>query len=347
MQAYAFPNMSVDIKLCRCNIAPKTIVRGPGFLNAALVAEHVLEHVAQHLDLDPVLVRERNFLTSLAPPMQQLPAILADTAAEVPENGLLSREAAQHGIAQASKAQASLGHQPLDPVLPGQSSCSRLQYRNDSDRQHMAMIEVSSPFLSRREPGEVHHSHATACRSSTLKSPMNPPQLSTSLRGPHHHAAPAQCGHAPCSNGFSAAADPSLPQAAGRQACSASAPLNRSPHNTAPSSSWPQAGGSQLLSGNGIAPMGRPALPQELHASAEGNGIHRGECAATGAGGDTRPGLGSSSCGEHEFAASADAQEMPSAAGGRLVSRPCQPAKWIAPEDDALQPGDVRTPLGT
>ncbi|KAK9842187.1 hypothetical protein WJX84_005055 [Apatococcus fuscideae] len=73
-QAYAFPNMSVDIKLCRCNIAPKTIVRGPGFLNAALVAEHILEHVAQHLDLDPVVPVVRDPQSPLPTPLSQAQA---------------------------------------------------------------------------------------------------------------------------------------------------------------------------------------------------------------------------------------------------------------------------------
>ena len=87
MQAYSFPNMAVDIKLCRCNIAPKTIVRGPGFLNATLIAEHILEHVAQRLALDPVLVRERNFLTSLtshtgpSAPSQPIPSPSSSQAA--------------------------------------------------------------------------------------------------------------------------------------------------------------------------------------------------------------------------------------------------------------------------
>ena len=58
---------SLDMKLVRTNLAPRTIMRGPGFLNAVMVIEHIMEHVALHLGLDPVAIKERNFLQSIPP----------------------------------------------------------------------------------------------------------------------------------------------------------------------------------------------------------------------------------------------------------------------------------------
>ena len=60
--------MALDLKLVRSNLPPRTIMRGPGFLNAVLIIERVMEHVAQTLGLDSCLVRERNFLQGLSPP---------------------------------------------------------------------------------------------------------------------------------------------------------------------------------------------------------------------------------------------------------------------------------------
>lgn len=41
VQVYNIPTMHVDIKLARANLAPHTIMRGPGFLQAAIVIEQV------------------------------------------------------------------------------------------------------------------------------------------------------------------------------------------------------------------------------------------------------------------------------------------------------------------
>eukprot|EP00891_Asterochloris_glomerata_P008497 jgi/Astpho2/8497/Aster-05539 len=60
-QVYDIPHLHVEGKLCRTNLAPRTIMRGPGFLNAVMVAEQVVEHVAAHLGLDGTEVRQRNF----------------------------------------------------------------------------------------------------------------------------------------------------------------------------------------------------------------------------------------------------------------------------------------------
>lgn len=63
---------SLDLKLVRSNLSPRTIMRGPGFLNAVMIIEHIIEHVASHLGLDPVEVKQRNFIRSTAsiPPSQ-------------------------------------------------------------------------------------------------------------------------------------------------------------------------------------------------------------------------------------------------------------------------------------
>ena len=61
-QAYDFPAFHFDLHLCRANLPPHTAVRGPGEIQATMLAEHIVEHVAARLGLDAVDVRERNFL---------------------------------------------------------------------------------------------------------------------------------------------------------------------------------------------------------------------------------------------------------------------------------------------
>ncbi len=41
LQVYDIPHLHVEGKLCRTNLPPRTIMRGPGFLNAVMVAEQV------------------------------------------------------------------------------------------------------------------------------------------------------------------------------------------------------------------------------------------------------------------------------------------------------------------
>lgn len=59
---YELPNLHLEGKMCRTNLMPRSIVRGPGFLNAVMVMEQVVEHVAGYLGLDATMVRERNFM---------------------------------------------------------------------------------------------------------------------------------------------------------------------------------------------------------------------------------------------------------------------------------------------
>ena len=62
LQAYDIPAFHFDLHLCRTNRPPHTAVRGPGEIQAAMLAEHLLEHVAARLGADPAAIRERNFL---------------------------------------------------------------------------------------------------------------------------------------------------------------------------------------------------------------------------------------------------------------------------------------------
>ncbi|KAA6423444.1 MAG: Aldehyde oxidase, partial [Trebouxia sp. A1-2] len=61
-QAYAIPAYQFDIKLCKTNRPPHSAVRAPGKFESPLIMEHIIEHVAARLNLDPVAVRELNFL---------------------------------------------------------------------------------------------------------------------------------------------------------------------------------------------------------------------------------------------------------------------------------------------
>ena len=63
LQAYAFPKFHFDLHLCRSNRPPHTAVRGPGEIQATVLAEHLIEHVAARLRMDPMAVREHNFIT--------------------------------------------------------------------------------------------------------------------------------------------------------------------------------------------------------------------------------------------------------------------------------------------
>ena len=56
LQVYDIPHLHVEGKLCRTNLAPRTIMRGPGFLNAVMVAEQVTNNtpLANHPDFCPL-----------------------------------------------------------------------------------------------------------------------------------------------------------------------------------------------------------------------------------------------------------------------------------------------------
>ena len=67
LQAYAIPSFQFDIKLYRTNRPPHSAVRAPGKFQSPLIMEHIIEHVAARLDMDPVRVRETNFMKAPAP----------------------------------------------------------------------------------------------------------------------------------------------------------------------------------------------------------------------------------------------------------------------------------------
>ena len=67
MQAYAIPSFQFDIKLYRTNRPPHSAVRAPGKFQSPLIMEHIIEHVAARLDMDPVRVREINFMEAPEP----------------------------------------------------------------------------------------------------------------------------------------------------------------------------------------------------------------------------------------------------------------------------------------
>ena len=41
LQVYEVPNLHLEGHMCRTNLMPRTIVRGPGFLNAVMIMEQV------------------------------------------------------------------------------------------------------------------------------------------------------------------------------------------------------------------------------------------------------------------------------------------------------------------
>ena len=59
--AYYIPAIQSDIYPCKTNKASNTALRGFGAPQAIAVIEHIMEEVAAALELDPALVRQRNF----------------------------------------------------------------------------------------------------------------------------------------------------------------------------------------------------------------------------------------------------------------------------------------------
>ena len=357
LQAYAFPNMSVDIKLCRCNIAPKTIVRGPGFLNAALVAEHVLEHVAQHLDLDPVLVRERNFLTSLASPPCPSPLAHANPKAGAPLGHEHGGEFAQHCKAPASEASAAqaVAHDQRDKRLPGPLPCRELQSPARAARWRMMLQQKKTSLEIRQECEGSQTQVAPVCHPRVSKSPINPPQPSSAATGPCRPSLDQASGYCDpvAHSSDTPAATPAMLQTADSSACGAPAPVNR-PFSDAASSLPPADIGVDATSA--CQSMTHPRNAAEHQAATRSS-------AENAAASDARSGASTAATcsghsngvveaaspdsGEDETTASPAMQTGRCTAAGWVASRPCHQAKRTAPADDVLQPGDVRTPLGT
>eukprot|EP01094_Clydonella_sp_ATCC50884_P005714 TRINITY_DN1466_c0_g1_i1.p1 TRINITY_DN1466_c0_g1~~TRINITY_DN1466_c0_g1_i1.p1 ORF type:complete len:1300 (-),score=523.01 TRINITY_DN1466_c0_g1_i1:381-3914(-) len=60
-EAYGFENMRCSSKVVLSNMPARTVVRGPGEIEASYLVETVIEHVAHATGLTPEEVRERNF----------------------------------------------------------------------------------------------------------------------------------------------------------------------------------------------------------------------------------------------------------------------------------------------
>ena len=70
---YYFPAFYSNCVAYKTNTASNTSVRAPGSAQALFIIDAILEHVAEHLGLDPAVVRERNFYDPNATPAQSTP----------------------------------------------------------------------------------------------------------------------------------------------------------------------------------------------------------------------------------------------------------------------------------
>jgi xanthine dehydrogenase molybdopterin-binding subunit B len=60
-QVYYIPNCDVKGQLARTNCPARTVVRGPGEIEASYIMETIIEHVAQLAGKTPHAIREANF----------------------------------------------------------------------------------------------------------------------------------------------------------------------------------------------------------------------------------------------------------------------------------------------
>ncbi|CAI5472142.1 unnamed protein product, partial [Closterium sp. Yama58-4] len=63
---YAWGALEIDFKVVRTDLPTRSTVRAPGEVQAVVVAESVMDHVAAALGLPPMAVRERNLITTRA-----------------------------------------------------------------------------------------------------------------------------------------------------------------------------------------------------------------------------------------------------------------------------------------
>lgn len=59
---YHVPNIHVELLACYTNMVPTSSVRGAGRPQAVFAMERMMDRIAQHLDIDPAVVRERNLI---------------------------------------------------------------------------------------------------------------------------------------------------------------------------------------------------------------------------------------------------------------------------------------------
>jgi len=60
---YNWPNFYASSKTCKTNIPANTSTRGPGWVQAIFIAEHVMEHVASSLGKPADVIKSQNFYT--------------------------------------------------------------------------------------------------------------------------------------------------------------------------------------------------------------------------------------------------------------------------------------------
>lgn len=60
-QTYYLPNFNIGCQVVMSNLASRTPVRGPGEISGSYTMETILERVAHELDVDPIVIREKNF----------------------------------------------------------------------------------------------------------------------------------------------------------------------------------------------------------------------------------------------------------------------------------------------
>ncbi len=332
-QAYAFPNMSVDLKLCRCNIAPKTIVRGPGFLNSALIIEHVLEHVAQRLEMDPILVREQNFLTSLTSPRSALrpstPGLFNSITRDHSAGQMAAVRDAGPDKASAESARPSKGQR----TKASHESPVRAQNGHAGRLADGAGLNSHAPEPSDRsrptDVGDLVLLEAPAVDASSVAKAMQ-----------SNGEAPTLQVQTPKHEGSEWAANAVLKL---QQSC---AWIKQLSTPAMPASSI-DAPGTDVSSGQ-TSPCQSASVPpaSRMDASQRQADNAEADSAKVGCPGEN-VGLGGKGNGPGDTGSMRAGQRMRGAPAGRNVNRACQPPAWISPEDDEMQLGDVRTPLGT
>jgi carbon-monoxide dehydrogenase large subunit len=67
---YRIPNIHTELFACYTNMVPTSSVRGAGRPQAVFAMERMMDRIAEHLDLDPALVRQRNLIPPEAMPYQ-------------------------------------------------------------------------------------------------------------------------------------------------------------------------------------------------------------------------------------------------------------------------------------
>ncbi|KAF6244142.1 hypothetical protein COO60DRAFT_1657546 [Scenedesmus sp. NREL 46B-D3] len=76
---YDIPAFAVGVRVARCNLAPRTTMRGPGKVSAIIMLEHVMQQLAAAVGSDPASFRQRHMIQL---PQEALAAAAAAAAAD-------------------------------------------------------------------------------------------------------------------------------------------------------------------------------------------------------------------------------------------------------------------------